>query len=298
MDIPARYCHESIIDANGIGIFTRRQGTGIPVVLCHGGPGACDNLAMIAGMIDDIATVHRYDQRGCGRSERRPPYDVATHVADLDALRERMGVERWIVGGHSWGCSLALAYAAAHPERASGLLLIGTSGLEPHGGEQYRRNYESRMTAEELSRFHDLRRRRDSASAMEQAGIRDEMLAIKLRTDMADPANFPAPEYECPMNYEVNAAGNADWERLAVDGEMRRAVASLPLPALIVHGDRDPRPSSGAIGLADMLAGSEYRSIPDAGHYPWLERPDLLAGAIRPFILRVTCSRSAPSIHR
>ncbi|MEO5928602.1 MAG: alpha/beta fold hydrolase, partial [Candidatus Kapaibacterium sp.] len=100
MNIPARCCSERIININGIGIFMRSQGTGIPIVLCHGGPGACDNLGIVAGMIDDIATVYRYDQRGCGRSERQPPYHVATHVADLEELRRGLGVERWIVGGH------------------------------------------------------------------------------------------------------------------------------------------------------------------------------------------------------
>lgn len=68
-------------------------------------------------MVEDIARVHLYDQRGSGRSSSDGPFDIDTFVADLDALRDHWGRERWIVGGHSWGAVLALFYAFAHPER-------------------------------------------------------------------------------------------------------------------------------------------------------------------------------------
>src|SRR5437899_636174 len=67
---------------------TARQGSGPAMLLCHGGPGLWDYLAPMAGMVDDLVTVYRYDQRACGRSSGNPPFDVLTAIADLEALRE------------------------------------------------------------------------------------------------------------------------------------------------------------------------------------------------------------------
>jgi proline iminopeptidase len=99
------YCEE-YIKANGVSLWTMAQGSGMPLALCHGGPGDFDYLEPIASMVEDIARVYRYDQRGCGRSQQAPPYDVATFVDDLDALREHYGINMWIAGGHSWGAGL------------------------------------------------------------------------------------------------------------------------------------------------------------------------------------------------
>ena len=57
------------------------------------------------------AQVIRFEARGCGRSSAVPPYTIATCLADLEAIRQHYGVVRWIVGGHSAGADLALAYA-------------------------------------------------------------------------------------------------------------------------------------------------------------------------------------------
>src|SRR3954453_5584332 len=73
------------------------------VVLCHGGPGLSDNLGNLAGMIYDLAVVHRYDQRAGGRSTGDPPFTVDRYVDDLEGLRAHWDHPSWIVGGHSWG---------------------------------------------------------------------------------------------------------------------------------------------------------------------------------------------------
>jgi proline iminopeptidase len=59
-------------------------------------------------MVEDLVTVHRYDQRGSGRSVAHPPYHLADFITDLEALREHWRRERWVVAGHSWGAQLAL----------------------------------------------------------------------------------------------------------------------------------------------------------------------------------------------
>src|SRR5215475_4123457 len=94
---------ERFVDSEGARLWTISAGSGIPIVLCNGGPGCCDYLAPVAGMLDDIARVIRFEGRGCGRSDAVLPYTIATCLADLEAIRRHYGVEHWVIGGHSAG---------------------------------------------------------------------------------------------------------------------------------------------------------------------------------------------------
>lgn len=125
-----RDAEEVLVSVGDARLWTARSGSGPPLLLCSGGPGCCDYLAPVAEMVDDLCSVHRFEARGCGRSEPSPPYDVETCVRDLEALREAWGLERWAVGGHSWGANLGLAYALKHPERVSALLYLCGNGAQ------------------------------------------------------------------------------------------------------------------------------------------------------------------------
>jgi proline iminopeptidase len=121
---------EGWIAVNDVQLWVADAGEGHPVLLCNGGPGCCDYLGPVAEMIDDMARVIRFEPRGCGQSDPTGPYDVATTLADMDAIREAMGFERWLVGGHSAGAFLALAYALEFPERVTGLLYLSGAGVQ------------------------------------------------------------------------------------------------------------------------------------------------------------------------
>jgi proline iminopeptidase len=119
----------TVTSANG-NLWVTSQGRGPPIVLCPGGPGLCDYLGPVAALLDDVATVYRFDPRGCGRSGVAGPYDVAALVADLEAIRRNLGVERWTVGGHSAGANLALTYGLTHPERTTAVIAISSPGFQ------------------------------------------------------------------------------------------------------------------------------------------------------------------------
>jgi proline iminopeptidase len=120
-DLPVSELHTLYVEECG-------RADGLPAVFLHGGPGGgCEPYHR---RFFDPARyrVVLFDQRGCGRS--RPHAELRENdtwrlVADLEALREHLGIERWVVFGGSWGSTLALAYAQAHPERVLGLVLRG-----------------------------------------------------------------------------------------------------------------------------------------------------------------------------
>ncbi len=115
---------------DGHEIYWERVGTpgATPAVFLHGGPGG--GLSPNQRRVFDPARydVLLFDQRGCGRSrpfaslEHNTTWDL---VADIERLRQMVGVERWLVFGGSWGSTLALAYAETHAERVTGLILRG-----------------------------------------------------------------------------------------------------------------------------------------------------------------------------
>jgi len=101
---------------------------GVPVVFLHGGPGAGASAAHRQFFDPAFYRIIIFDQRGAGRStplgELRD--NTTPHlIADMEALRVHLGIQRWMVFGGSWGSTLALAYAEHHPERTMALILRG-----------------------------------------------------------------------------------------------------------------------------------------------------------------------------
>ncbi len=101
---------------------------GLPVVFLHGGPGAGCEPYHRRFFDPDIYRIILFDQRGCGRSTPHAELDGNTTqalVADMERIRQYLGIKRWLVFGGSWGSTLALVYAETHPERVAGLVLRG-----------------------------------------------------------------------------------------------------------------------------------------------------------------------------
>jgi proline iminopeptidase len=101
---------------------------GLPVVFVHGGPGAGCEQWHRQFFDPEVYRIILFDQRGCGRSEPHAELEgnnTAALVADMEAIRQRLGIERWVVFGGSWGSTLGLVYAETHPERVLGLILRG-----------------------------------------------------------------------------------------------------------------------------------------------------------------------------
>lgn len=101
---------------------------GKPVIVLHGGPGGAVNPGMRRYFDPARYRIVLFDQRGCGKSRPNASLEdntTWTLIADIERLRERLGIEKWSVFGGSWGSTLSLAYAITHPDRAESLILRG-----------------------------------------------------------------------------------------------------------------------------------------------------------------------------
>jgi proline iminopeptidase len=232
----------------------------------------------LAAVLATRLRVVRWDQRGCGRSERRGPYSMARTVRDLDAVREYFGFERAAVLGHSWGASVALRYALAHPERVSGLVYVSGTGLGRDWHADYKRNLAARL-ADNPTWLTELKGRARAERA--HAILRWSADFADPRTALAHAERMAEPWFE--INYECNAALNAETRQTWREAELVAACRELTTPTLIVDGARDIRPRWAVDSLAEALPSVTRVVLPDAGHVPWVEAPDEFVSAVLTF---------------
>ena len=281
-----RISQEQILPINGVQLWTAVGGEGTPTVLCHGGPGGYDYLAPVADMISDVCRVVRYDQRGSGRSQPVGPYDVSTFVDDLEGLRKHFNFERWVVGGHSWGACLALAYAVRFPAQTMAVLHIAGTGIDDRWHDEYRENRLNALSESEREEYQHLRAQREHVTDTEWDRMRDQLRFLSSKTDVFDPKRVnDLPSFDAyPVSYKANEKVGADWNDYTKDSKFQQSVYNLSMPVFFLHGACDPRPSHFIETLAFKLSRSTFTSIPESGHYPWVEKPNKVKASLRQFI--------------
>lgn len=280
---------EIVSKINGVSLWLIKQGQGVPLVLIHGGPGAYDYLGPVSELLDNRDyQVIRYEQRGSWRSEKKGPYDVETFIEDLEHLRVHLGLESWVVCGHSWGASLALAYTAKYNSHVKALIYISGTGNNPAWHADYRINRLNKMSVDDREEYTYLRSIVDSLNGEDKEHTRDRIRELSLRTDLFNQDNYEMlPRVDGQfVNNEVNQKVGSDCNVYLENEEFKIAVSLITTPSLLVHGEVDPRPYKYVKELINNLQNSEFKLIPKAGHYPWLDNPIALREEIHEFLTR------------
>jgi proline iminopeptidase len=271
---------------DGVVLWTATGGSGsVPVVLCHGGAGMWDYLRPVAESLSAVALVHRWEQRGCGRSDRAGPYSIARYVADLEFLRRHFGHDRWMAVGHSFGAGLALRYALTHPKRVLGVLYVSGTGIGQAWRSAYHREADRRLTARQRERRDELERRCCRTAPEER-----EWRVLSYMPDVGDPdravaiaAEFADVPYA--INFDCNTALNEEEKRID-EADLLGRCRALDVPVLAVHGSRDPRPSWALEAMLAVLPRAELVIMDGVGHLPWLEDPTPFGQIAREFVSR------------
>ena len=132
---------------------------GKPAIFLHGGPGGGGSEDVRRFFNPDLYRIIVFDQRGCGRSKPHGCLENNTTwhlVSDIENLREKLGIEKWLVFGGSWGSTLSLAYAQAHPKSVSELVLRGIFLLRKEELHWFYQDGASRIFPEAWSGFLDI----------------------------------------------------------------------------------------------------------------------------------------------
>jgi proline iminopeptidase len=273
-----------VVTDDAVALWTITDGRGPGFALCHGGPGLWDQLEPVSSAARHSTRVVRWDQRGCGRSGPTAVQSVQRSVDDLEAIRNAYGFERWIIGGHSWGATLALHYALRHPDRTRALLYVSGTGIGRPWNQAYHVEADRRRTEVEVERLHELRDR--ARTSAEEREYRWLSWFPDFATREAAAELFAQLDAPFTINREANrriVAETKSWD----EADLARQCGGLEVPALLVHGAADPRPAWGIDSLAHALPNGSVEVMPGVGHFPWLEAPDAFAQHLHTFLAQL-----------
>jgi proline iminopeptidase len=205
-------------------------------------------------------------------------------IADIELLRERLAVERWLVAGWSWGTTLALAYAEQHPDRVAALALTAVTTTGPREVEWITRDV-GRLFPSEWARFRDALPESDrdgsivdayarllhsTHPAVREQAARDwcdwEASHVNVDGKRLPPPRYADPRYRmCFARLVTHYWSHAAWR---ADGELLRNVTRIAhLPATLIHGRLDlSSPPDTAWELAQAWPAAELHIVADAGH--------------------------------
>ena len=270
---------------------------GKPLVYLHGGPGSGCSVGQRRWFDPEKFRAILFDQRNCGRSTPNaadPATDLSTNttqhlIADIEALREHLGIERWLVSGASWGATLAQAYAHAHSSRVTEMVLIavtstrlkelewlyrGVGDFFPDRWQDFHAPVAAEVPAdapitEIIQAYSRLLadpdesvreaaatawlRWEDTAVSLEPSGVRD---AYSTRLDL---------QAVCFVRVCAHYFGNAGFLE---DGVLVREAGRLSgIPAVLIHGRHDlSGPAITAWELAQKWTSARLEIIEDSGH--------------------------------
>ena len=272
---------------------------GIPVVVLHGGPGGGCSPAMRRYFDPRTYRIVLFDQRGCGRSRPHASVEANTTwhlVADIERIREALGIDRWVVFGGSWGATLALIYAQTHPERAAYLVLRGVFLMTQaeldwfYGGGAGRffpdlwARFQAPVPEDERGDLIGAYHRRlfsgdtvlETRFARTWAGWENALAAIDHRGMGGEgPGEYARAFARLENHYFINAGFlERDGQILADAGRLRQ------IPGRIVQGRYDMIcPPEGAWRLSEAWPQVELSLVPLAGHA--LSEPGISAELVR-----------------
>ena len=266
---------------------------GKAALVVHGGPGSGCSVASRRYFDPDRYRVVLFDQRGCGRSTPHasdPSTDMQVNttehlLADMERLRVRLGIERWLLWGGSWGSTLILAYAERHPNRVSGIVISGVTmgrrseidwlyrGVARFFPEEWER---FRSAAPETERDGDLvgayARLMESSEAQVRAQAAADWLAWEDAVISQEPQGTPKAYSSRPpaaqlafvriCTHYFSHGAWLDEGVLLRDGHRLKDI-----PGVLIHGRLDlSSPLVTAWDLAQAWPDAQLVVVDDAGH--------------------------------
>ena len=282
-------------DGNEIYWETVGNPDGKPAVFLHGGPGGGCSPGHRRMFDPARYRVVLFDQRGCGRSAPHAADHDTTllanttqHlIADIEALRELHGIDRWLVWGGSWGSTLAFAYAQRYPQRVSEMVHVavtnttkaeidwlygGVGRFFPADWQRFREHVgaDHAATGSELASAYD-RLLNDVDPAVREAAAREwstwEDAVVSVDADRRPGSRFAEdPRFE--LAFARLCAHYFSRHGFLEDDELlRNAGAMRGIPGVMIHGQLDlGSPLVTAYRMAEAWPDAELKIIPGAGH--------------------------------
>lgn len=267
-------------------IYYKTFGSGKPILIINGGPGMNSNgFAEIAKKLSAHNQTIIYDQRGTGKSTIEK-IDTSTitlklMIEDIEALRNHLGIQSWIVFGHSFGGMLASYYATVHPESIDGLILSSSGGIDLDLLSYFQQSINSKLTTEQYKEV-------DYWTTKINDG--DTTYATRLKRGMAlAPAYVhnkknvrPIAERLTQGNSQLNNLIWADMRKIKFD--CAEKLHAFKKPVLVIQGKQDVVKEETAMKAHAALKKSKVVLLDKCGHYGWLDAQEEYLAAVKQFL--------------
>jgi proline iminopeptidase len=301
---PSPFDQQHLPTGDGHSLYVAQYGRpdGPTTVVLHGGPGSGTQPSVLDWFDLSRQRVVLFDQRGAGQST--PQGEIANNdshklVADIEMIRERLGIDRWMVVGGSWGATLALLYAGKHAERTSALVLRGSflaserelrwffqelRALVPQGWSRMTEGWSDGQKGSVLTTLCDALLGGDAIQASDAARRWNDyenavMHAMAGKLDDVPASSTELPErvlnkYRLQAHYLSNACFTSEAELMAAAAKLQGT------PVTLVHGTHDlVCPPENAVRLKQAIPHATLDWIKNGGHTP--ADPGIAAGLHR-----------------
>jgi proline iminopeptidase len=261
------------LQRDGFDLHYRTYGQGEPVLVLSGGPGFdCDYMQPVARALSSTNSTILVELRGTGRS--LPPkinpetINLKLYLADLEALRESLGFDKWTVLGHSAGAILAMNYAVVFPNRVKAMVLVDSGPARQELVGAMNDNIALRYTPEQI------------AEAAKHPSIAGFMSGYFYDREKAK--EFMAGFRPESFHGDVGQLLAADEMGPGMD--LRPALQRISTAALVIAGRQDPMDPGMQYEIHLALKNSRLALLDRCGHFAWLEQPNALYTEIRAFL--------------
>lgn len=253
-----------------------------PVLIAHhggGGIGSLEEPRATFGPLADTFRVVVFDARGCGRSEGRPPFSHAQWAADVDGLREWIGVDQVVIAGGSYGGFIAMEYALAYPEHTRAMILRDTSADRSN----LERAYENARNQTRVEINWDNFDRYWQGRIIDDQDLKDRWAEIIPLYDFEyDPVKAAARVEAGIYRHEAH-----NWCFLynMPNYDLRAQLPSVRCPTLVTVGRTDwVTPVSSAETIASLIPDARLVVFEKSGHSPQIEEFELFQQVMRDFL--------------
>jgi proline iminopeptidase len=259
-------------------LYYHEMGEGVPIIFVHGGPGL--HHGYLLPQLSQLAVNHKlifYDQRGSGKSLETPldeeHINIHQFVEDLEDLRKSLGLNKFILMGHSWGGFLAMQYAVDHQDNLIGLILLDSLPADYKGQRAFMDEFEARTKnihddIKPLFSYEEFKK----LDAIQISDVHRKLFSVYIYN--------PEDVKELSLNFGVESgqSGFKVMEKMSTswlqpNTNLFPCLKKLSVPTFILHGKQDIVPVWTAQEIKDAIPQSEIVVLDECDHFPYIEKP-------------------------
>ncbi len=270
------FIQQEILSVNGTELFVNIMGEGEPLIVLHGGPGLSHDyfLPHLEPLSNHMKLI-LFDQRGMGRSSvdlDSTSFSMELIIEDIEALRQKLGLNSIHLMGHSWGGIVAMHYAVNYPQNLSSLILCNSMPASPDFDEQLGKNFQQTFERQNMEDLEPLQKKIDAGNR--DIAVQERYVQLHFRPSFYDTSDVN----KLQLNLSDSFFKTEELLPYLASHEEPRSLIpelkSVHVPALIIRGEIEVIPVESDRKLEEILKNGKLISIDKAGHFPFVEKPE------------------------